>query len=247
MDRTRLWIIGSVLAMAVIGVLGWLVGIQPQLDQATAASDQTIQAQSSAAANAAILAKMKKDSENVPALKKQLADLAVSVPKTRELADYADELTGLATANGLTVLGMTVGDGQGYKAPQIPGAAPAPAAGGAAAGSTPAPTPTPTPTPGAAGAATAAPTPPVVTAGVPPAASELITSQNLVFVPVSFSVRGSEDQILAFVGAAQKTKRLFLVDGISIDPPAGGGAGYDAKASGYVYVLNPAEQEVPAK
>ena len=231
MDKTRLWIIGSVLVMVVIGALGWIVGIQPQLDAATAASAQTAQVESGNAIKATLLAKMKKDSENLPKLKQQLADLSASVPSTADWPTFSDELSGFATSSGVVIVASTQGDGKPYSLPQADGAAAAPAAGGSGSGSTATPTPTPSSTP----APTATPAPaPVV--GAPPVTSALITGENFTVVPVSVTARGGEKELLAFIEAVQTGKRLFLVNGLDINK-AQAGEGFDAKLSGYIYVL----------
>lgn len=226
MDKTRLWIIGSVLVMVAVVALGWLLGIQPQLDQATAASAQTASVESGNTVKAAVLAKMKKDSENLGALKKQLTELGTSVPSKAEWSSFGDELNGMATANAVTIVASTAGDGQAYALPESPAAA-APAAG-STGGSTATPSPTPTPT------ATAAP---VKVPGSPPLTSPLITSADFTLIPVSVTVRGSEDQVLGFVRSAQNGSRLFLVNGLTIDPSASA-PGFDAQLSGYIYVLS---------
>ena len=92
MDKTRLWIIGSALAMVAIAALGWVLGIQPQLDAATAADGQTAQVDGQNTANSTVLARLKKDSEGLPELKDQLAQLEASIPSTQQAPAFADEL-----------------------------------------------------------------------------------------------------------------------------------------------------------
>ena len=128
MDKTRLWIIGSVLVMAVIATLGWIVGIQPQLDQASAAGVETAQVQSGNAVKQTVLAKMKKDSENLATLKKKLTSLKTSVPTLEEWPAFGDEINSMAAANGVAIVSVTTSDGQAYTTPVAPAAAPAPGA-----------------------------------------------------------------------------------------------------------------------
>ena len=240
MDKTRLWIIGSVLVMAVIATLGWIVGIQPQLDQASAAGVETAQVQSGNAVKQTVLAKMKKDSENLATLKKKLTSLKTSVPTLEEWPAFGDEINSMAAANGVAIVSVTTSDGQAYTTPVAPAAAPAP---GAASGSSPAATSTPTPSPSSSPTPTPAP---VKVVGAPPLNSPLITSSNFTLVPVSVTVRGSVDQIVAFVHSAQTGVRLFLVNALTIDN-ASAGVGLDGKVSGYIYVLNKASEVNTAK
>ena len=240
MDKTRLWIIGSLLAMVVVAALGWVLAIQPQLDQSAAADAQTAQVNSTNAANQAVLAKLKKESAELPALQAQLAALGTSVPSDANVPAFGDELTGFAAANGVTITGWQITDAQGFVPPVNP-VAPAAAATSSGSSATPAPaaTPTPSTTPTPAPAPTAVP-------GMPPAASSLVNKDNFTVLPVSVSVRGGYANIVAFVAAAQKSQRLFMVDSVNVGPAANG-PGFDGKVGGLIYVLNPAEQQVPAK
>jgi Tfp pilus assembly protein PilO len=240
MDKTRLWIIGSVLAMVVVAALGWVLGIQPQLDQSTAADAQTLQVQGTNAANQVALNKLKKDSAALPELKSQLDALATSIPAEGQTPAFMDELTALASANGLTITASQITDGQGFIPPANP-AAPAPAATTSGSGSTATPTPSPSASP------TPTPTPaPTAVPGMPPAASSLVTKDDFTVIPVSVTVRGNYPNIVAFVAAAQKGQRLFLVNGISVGPAANG-PGYDGKVSGLIYVLKTGTDTAPAK
>jgi hypothetical protein len=72
--------------------------------------------------------------------------------------------------------------------------------------------------------------------GAPPVTTALITGENFTVVPVSVTARGGEKELLAFIEAVQTGKRLFLVNGLDINK-AQAGEGFDAKLSGYIYVL----------
>ena len=245
MDKTRLWIIGSVLAMVVVAALGWVVAIQPQLDQSAAADAQTAQVNGTNTANQAVLTRLKKASATLPALKTQLESLGTSIPSAAQIPAFGDELTGFAAANGVTITAWQISDAQGFVPPVAPAAAApaAPAAGASGGGSTA----TPTPTPSAAPSATPAPTPAAApVAGMPPAVSPLVNKDDFTVIPVSVTVRGGYANILAFVAAAQKTQRLFMVNTVDVGPAADG-PGFDGKVGGLIYVLNAATPAAPAK
>lgn len=227
MDKTRLWIIGAVLAMVAVGGLGWVLGVQPQLDAAAAADAQARQVAAANAASGAVLARLQEDSENLGPLKETLSGLQASVPGAADLPAFTDELNAFAAADGVTISAWQISDAQAYVPPVAPAAA-APSAGGTT-GSTPSPSATPAPAPTSAAAATPA-------AGAPPAADPLITATDFAVLPVSVTVTGPYPNIVAFVDAAQKGERLFLVNGLDISPNASG-AGFDGKVSGFVYVL----------
>ena len=71
---------------------------------ASAADAQTAQDRADEHSQPAVLAKLKKDYENLPALKKKLAGLRHSVPKEQSIPAFVDELNALAAANGLTIM-----------------------------------------------------------------------------------------------------------------------------------------------
>lgn len=240
MDKTRLWIIGSALAMVVVAALGWVLGIQPQLDQSAQADAQTLQVNSTNAVNQVTLDKLKKDSAALPALKSRLADLGASVPSSADIPAFSDELNALAAANGLTVTDSQVTDAKGYVPPVDPSATtPTTPSSGSSS------TATPTPTPHATPAATPTPAPTAVP-GMPPSVSPLVTKDDFAVVPVSITVRGDYPNIVAFIAAAQKGQRLFLVNGIDVGPAANG-PGFDGKVSGLIYVLGTGTEAAPAK
>ncbi|MDN4616239.1 hypothetical protein P5G50_17455 [Leifsonia sp. F6_8S_P_1B] len=245
MDRTRLWIIASVLAMAVVVVLGWVVGVQPQLDQASAADDQTAQVRTANTANAAVLARLKKDSEGLPELKKQLTALSASIPADRKADEFTDEIDALAAAAGVKVVATEVSDGQAYVPPADPGGKGGAGSGGSTSTSTSTSTATPSPAATPAPAATSAPAATAPVPGMPPFTSTLVNDQNFVLVPVSATVSGEYGSILSFVKALQAGSRLVLVDGVDVGPAASG-SGYDGTISGFLYVLTTGAGEAAA-
>lgn len=117
MDKTRLWSIGAVVVMVAIVALGWVAAIQPQLDAASAADAQTSKVEQTNTASSLVLAQLQKDYKNLPALKSKLAALQTSVPKEQSIPSFVDELSALASANGLTITNWTATDGQPYAPP----------------------------------------------------------------------------------------------------------------------------------
>ncbi|MFF1878191.1 hypothetical protein [Leifsonia sp. NPDC058230] len=229
MDKTRLWIIGSAVAMVAIVALGWVVGVQPQLTAASAADAQTAEVQALNQKNAIVLATLQKQYKDLPALKEKLAGLTSSVPADVQMPAFIDELTAIAGANGVIFTKWTAADGQAYtpvEAPAAPAQAPAAASTDS---STPAATPTPTP----------APTAPVQVAGVPPVVSSLITAENFTATPVTVTVNGPYANVLGFLKGTQSGQRLFLVTGF-VTKESSTGPGVDGTVSGFIYTLKPA-------
>jgi len=101
-DKNRLWIICSVLVMALVVAGGWFLGVQPQLGAFADAEAQTASVQQTNEKYAQTLAKLKKDSENLPALKAKLASLAASVPEGSDIPAFIDQLNALYTASNVS-------------------------------------------------------------------------------------------------------------------------------------------------
>jgi Tfp pilus assembly protein PilO len=120
MDKTRLWIIGSAVAMVAIVALGWLVGVQPQLAAASTADSQTAEVQALNQKNALVLAELQKQYKDLPALKEKLAALGLSVPADVQMPAFIDELTAVAAANGVIFTKWTAADGQAYTPVEAP-------------------------------------------------------------------------------------------------------------------------------
>ena len=261
MDRNRIWIIASVVAMVAVVVLGGLFGVQPQLAAAASANQQK---QSIAAQNVqrvAALDKLKHDFDNLPALQKSLKELQKSVPPEPSLPAFISDLNALAGSTQTTVTALAFSDAQQYVPPVT-----APAASGASSGaSSDSSTSTPSPSASASGdSASSTPTPaPTPTAPQAPApvTNSKITGQNFAAIPVKVTVSGSYDQALSFVEGLRTGTRLVLVTGFASngtaaatsDASGSGASGSDATASdsadaasaaptswvvsGYVYVL----------
>jgi Tfp pilus assembly protein PilO len=236
MDKNRLWIIGSVLVMAIVVGLGWFLAIAPQLASAAAADAQRAGVEQANAQHEATLARLKKDYANLGALNGQLASLSESVPSDTAMPAFVNEINAIAASAGVTITGFSVADAKPY-APVSPPAVAAPA------GATPSSTATPSPSATPAATPTPAPTP---VAGMPPVTSPKLTSANFSSLAVTLNIQGDYQQILSFVNGVQSGKRLFLVSGITTTGAAGpsspgkqAAGSENATISGLVYVVIP--------
>lgn len=228
MDRNKLWLIGSVLVTSVILVLGWVLGIQPQLDSMTAANASRTAVQATNAQHVALLAQLKHDFKNLDKLSATAETLGESVPTGSAMPALVDELDAHAEQAGLTLLGMTVTEARAY-VPVVPVAAAPAAASDAAAPAAAAP---------AADAGLAA-TGTVPADGVTTATATAteITASNFAAFPLDVKVKGSYAQVLDFVARLQTGSRLFLVVGLdTLDVDAEPGL-VNATISGLVYSL----------
>lgn len=143
MDKNRLFVIGAALAIAVIVLFGWTVGVQPQLAAAVAADQESKAVQVKNAASADVLAGLKKDFANLGQLKKQRDDLRKAVPSGHDMSAFIGEIHSLEVGRGVTLTSLTVTDGQAYVPPKS--AAPAAATKTAAPAPSPAATTPPAP------------------------------------------------------------------------------------------------------
>jgi Tfp pilus assembly protein PilO len=227
MDRNRLWTIGAALAMVVVLVMGWFLGIQPQLSSATTASDNLAATQTKNAASSASIAKLKSDFEGITKLTQDVAALRESVPSSAEISAFVTELDSLAIEHQVEVKSLTVSDATPYTPPVVVAATPA-------AGTSASPSPTPTPAPTSAPvSAPAAPTAPVRVT------NPKITAANFIAIPMQLKIAGPYSRVLDFVRGLQTGPRLFLVTTMSTaasDPKAASGP-VDATVGGLVYVL----------
>ncbi len=114
MKKSRIWVIGAMLAILVIVAGGWLLGIAPQLAIANTANIDRANAVLANTRNQVILAKLKKDYENIDALKNQLATLRDAVPPKADISAFVTELNTLAGAHKVTLKTITVSDAKPY-------------------------------------------------------------------------------------------------------------------------------------
>ena len=114
MSKIRLWIFGSVLAIVVIVAAGWFIGVSPQLAAESSAKSQRASVMASNAVNETLLAKLKRDYQNIDALKNQVSTLQESVPTSADISAFVTELNTLANARKVTLKSITVSDAKPY-------------------------------------------------------------------------------------------------------------------------------------
>ena len=235
MTRNRLNMLLAVVAMVVVALAGFFLGVQPHLAQA--ASDRTDQVSVDATnrTTAAELARLKDRAKSLPAMKAELAELTTSVPSSANMSSFYGAVDGVAARAGVKVSAITTSDALAYTAP----VAASTAAGTEDSSASATDEATPEPTAASTGAATA------------PVTDPAISAANFSAIPVSVSVDGSFDQALSFVGGMQDGARLFLVTTVSssisqdsTDPAAAAATTWTF--GGYVYVLT-ADSDTAAK
>jgi Tfp pilus assembly protein PilO len=230
MTRNRLNMLLAVVAMVVVALAGFFLGVQPHLAQA--ASDRTDQVSVDATnrTTAAELARLKDRAKSLPAMKAELAELTTSVPSSANMSSFYGAVDGVAARAGVKVSAITTSDAVAYTAPVAASTAAGTEDSSASATDEATDEAMPEPTAASTGAATV------------PVTDPAISAANFSAIPVSVSVDGSFDQALSFVGGMQDGARLFLVTTVSssisqdsTDPAAAAATTWTF--GGYVYVL----------
>lgn len=221
MDKNRMWVIGSVLAMVAVLLLGWVAGIQPQLTSAAAADEERSTVEQTNIIQAAALAKLKEDFAGIDALKASLEPLAASVPSGTEAPAFVSQIDALAVAHGVALLGLTMADPVAYTPVDPPAAVEADGTDAAATETS----------------AEVVPAPEAAVAGAPPVTNSQITATNFASLAVSIDVSGSYTNVLNFVSALQSGTRLLMVTGLKTAAVPEAPGEVTATISGFIYSL----------
>ncbi|WP_284755109.1 hypothetical protein [Curtobacterium sp. ME-Dv--P-122a] len=235
MTRNRLNMLLAVVAMVVVALAGFFLGVQPHLAQAASDRADQVSVDATNRTTAAELARLKDRAKSLPAMKAELAELTTSVPSSANMSSFYGAVDGVAARAGVKVSAITTSDAVSYTAP----VAASTAAGTEDSSASVTDEATPEPTAASTGAATV------------PVTDPAISAANFSAIPVSVSVDGSFDQALSFVGGMQDGARLFLVTTVSssisqdsTDPAAAAATTWTF--GGYVYVLT-ADSDTAAK
>ena len=112
--NNKFWfLIAGVVGIAVLAI-GWFLGLSPKLDEMNAANDQRVTVEAQNQLHEAKLVELKKEFEQIDALKEQLADAQASLPPGDELSKFLGELHGLETSSGVVLTSFSAGDGENY-------------------------------------------------------------------------------------------------------------------------------------
>lgn len=242
MDRNRIYMFGATLVIGVTLVLGWLLGISPQLNAVGTARAERVAAVAQNAVYELQLEALKNDFEDIDGVQRELDELRTSVPTGAQLPDFLAEVTALAADNGLGLSAMNVADAELYE--PLAAVVPVdPAAGPSATDATDAAATDPD-----AAAVPVAPAAPAVATAVPPVTNPLVTAANFVSVPVTITLTGGYDQVLEFLDGLRTGERLVNVSAVTTAPVEGGTpeapvAGVTASISARIFVLQDLDAE----
>lgn len=107
-------VVALIVLLMVVIIAGWLVGIAPQLADASSANANRANVLAQNVANEAILRKLKSDYVGIDALRKELSVLKIAVPSSGEISTFVTELNTLANTHKVIVRSITVNDAKPY-------------------------------------------------------------------------------------------------------------------------------------
>jgi Tfp pilus assembly protein PilO len=225
MDRNRLWLVGGVLALGIAVIVGWFLGIAPQLQAAHDTRLERIAVEEQNLGFEARLASLEEQFAGISELEDELSELRDAVPSAGELPDFVRQVTAIATQNQVSVTSISLSDAQPFVVPEVPVA-------------TDAVTEPPSDKEAAATAADAA-----VAPATGPTTS--LSPDQFLAVPVTVVVEGDNDAALAFVQGLQFGDRVITVTNLSTLPLAveDSDGAVTATISGLIYVLLDASAE----
>lgn len=141
MTKNRIQILIAIMALVILPVGTWLLGISPMQTQISDARSQTAAADALNNRHGATLDGLKSAASNLTALKSRLATLDAAVPTDPNIAVFLAEVGRLGKSCNVSVMGFTAGTEQATGAAATPAsstsatAAPATSSGSTAAAS----------------------------------------------------------------------------------------------------------------
>lgn len=228
MNAQRLWVIGAAVVAVAVLVLGWFVGVEPQLAAMRATDEQRRGVEAQNTATEAAVARLADDFDDLDVLEAERDSLRQSIPTEHNKSLFVDQVDALAEASGTTVTQLETSPLVAYTPPVVE--APVTEEGaeeGTEEGAEE----------GADDAAEATEPPaPVEPTGPPVVTDPAITGENFYAIGVIVAVSGTNEAVLEFVDALQHGQRLCLVTQVQISSDEETGL-FTATSTGYVYSL----------
>lgn len=110
----KLWIPVAAVVSALIVLLGFLLGVSPQLIAMSNANEQREAVEADNAAHEARLAQLKADFERLDEHRAELEELQKELPPGDELRTFLGQLDRLEAASGVTLVRFSASEGQPY-------------------------------------------------------------------------------------------------------------------------------------
>ncbi|GAA4749633.1 hypothetical protein GCM10025783_22450 [Amnibacterium soli] len=227
MNPSRIWTLGAIVAVVAILGAAFGLGVQPSLAAASAADASAQQVQQTNTATQAEIGRLSRSAAKQSELDQQNAFVGRAVTGSLRWNTFSTQIRDTAAQDGVKIVSLGTGDPTDYVAPVA-----ASPAGGAAA---PAPTASATPSPGTT--PVAAPVLDPAQTGLFGKTDPLISGANLVVIPVTVSVSGSEESSIAFAQDVQRMTRLFAVNNVTYTKGTDSGDPPTTTISGTIYAL----------
>lgn len=124
MKGNRLWILGTVAAIAAIVLVGWLLGVSPKLTEISAATAERDSVESMNTVQAAEIATLRDKQENFDDLETQLDKVRSSIPDRVLAEDFSDAVSAAATTTASKLTGITLAEAGPWGVAAVPDGAP---------------------------------------------------------------------------------------------------------------------------
>jgi len=107
LSSTRNWTIGGVLVTLVVLLLGFFLGVQPQLQAAAIAQRDLAGVEAQNQIQRTELEALRQQFELLPEIAAELQELRLSIPATSSIDEFTTQLSALLAATGVTLVTFT--------------------------------------------------------------------------------------------------------------------------------------------
>ena len=110
MKGNRLWLLGTIAAVAVIVVLGWFLGVSPKLAGAEQATAEQLTVDQGNTIQQAEIDDLRQKDEDIDELRGAVEVLRKGIPESVLAEDFIDEIAADAIASGVTLKRITLSE-----------------------------------------------------------------------------------------------------------------------------------------
>ena len=119
-SSARYWTIGGVLVIVVVLILGFFLGVQPQLQAAAIAQRNLSDVEAQNQLQRVELEALKQQFDQLPEITAELEELRLSIPGTASIDEFVTQLSGQLAAAGVTLVTFTASPGNPFvPSPQL--------------------------------------------------------------------------------------------------------------------------------
>lgn len=195
----RLWYLGSVIVVVGVVTAGWVVGVAPQLAAADSSKASLVSSQAQNKELTARLSTLNALQSEKSAKESELKAVEAQIPTTLDGAGFLAQVNSASSSSGTTITNVSFGQAVPYAVPTTASTAGASAAPG-----------------------TAVTKSKIDTSKLLPYTNPLVTSSNLLVIPVSISASGSQNQLESLLSSLRDMNRELLITQINLQGAANG-------------------------